>query len=297
MSIRCGSCKGRHETVAEVRNCAGSPAPTLALPALNDAEFERVAAGIREMEEDGILPRSRRPYTAEDAKRDLVKATAPQSIMRELLGGKPAQPAARAVRLSPNGLAMPEEYQGSPKQFDYLHSLLEELGRLEGYKWEMMTSVRKASMEIETLKDRVRDNRRLALAEGRAPAKAVKQTVTGQVSQDGIYRNPETGELFKVQVAHHGSGHLYAKQAFLSTLEGDLAEIPLDGDRRLTDRIGWDYKPGLLNKIKPEWRVTREEAVAFGALYGECIRCGRTLTNEDSIEAAIGPVCRGKMGF
>lgn len=36
----------------------------------------------------------------------------------------------------------------------------------------------------------------------------------------------------------------------------------------------------------------------IGALTGNCCVCGRVLTNEDSIEDGIGPVCSGKMeGF
>lgn len=130
--------------------------------------------------------------------------------------------------------------------------------------------------------------------------RGVRQTVTDSstaVTQDGIYRNPATGEIFKVQVAVHGSGGLYAKQAFLSTVDGNVAEIPLTGEKRDGSEIEWVYRPGLLSKIRPEWRVTRDEAVSFGALYGCCIRCNRTLTKETSIEQAMGDICRGKLGF
>jgi hypothetical protein len=35
----------------------------------------------------------------------------------------------------------------------------------------------------------------------------------------------------------------------------------------------------------------------YGREIGSCGHCGRTLTNEESREAGIGPVCRGKMGW
>jgi hypothetical protein len=40
--------------------------------------------------------------------------------------------------------------------------------------------------------------------------------------------------------------------------------------------------------------MSLEEAKAFGRLYGVCVRCGATLTDEQSIEAGIGPVCAGR---
>lgn len=101
------------------------------------------------------------------------------------------------------------------------------------------------------------------------------------ITEDGMYRNPETGEIFKVQKAVHGSGKLYAK-----------ALVVVDPEPPAVVRF--DYAPGMIYKIKPEWKMTLEEAKAFGALYGTCCVCGRTLTKEESIDAGIGPVCAGK---
>jgi hypothetical protein len=41
--------------------------------------------------------------------------------------------------------------------------------------------------------------------------------------------------------------------------------------------------------------MTVEEAKAFGLLYGRCIVCGRTLTDEKSIADGIGPICAAKV--
>lgn len=41
----------------------------------------------------------------------------------------------------------------------------------------------------------------------------------------------------------------------------------------------------------------KEAMLRYGRELGHCGHCGRTLTNEESREAGIGPVCRGKMGF
>lgn len=294
MSIRCGnhSEKTYHETITDVRACfAGAVGgeQTYGDVILTDGELAKIAAGIRDMESEGILPRtgSSRPTFAT---RTQQAPTAPVGYMARTT----------ETRLSPKGNTIPEEFGGSPKQYDYMLSMVEELGQADTYDWSLIRSVRHGSVAIDSLKDKVQQHRQAAR---RAP---VKQTVTDSaatVTQDGIYRNPATGEIFKVQVAVHGSGNLYAKQAYLDSVDGSVTRIPLKADELdehedpAEMRVEWAYRPGLLGKIKPEWKVTRDEAVAFGALYGCCIRCNRTLTKESSIEAAMGDICRGKLGF
>jgi hypothetical protein len=102
----------------------------------------------------------------------------------------------------------------------------------------------------------------------------------GRVEEDGFYLNPETDEVYKVQVAHHGSGALYAKRLVLP-------------DAGL-ERGGWNYEAGLIGRIDPAWRLTFEAAQAWGRLYGYCCRCGAILTDEDSIARGMGPICAGK---
>lgn len=108
-----------------------------------------------------------------------------------------------------------------------------------------------------------------------------------EVEADGMYRNPETGEIFKVQVAHHGSGKLYAKKLVKldepTTVRGKEAHYEFVMAR------------GAIMTIKPEWRLTREDAKEFGDLYGCCMRCGTVLTDEKSIERGMGPTCYDKM--
>ena len=56
----------------------------------------------------------------------------------------------------------------------------------------------------------------------------------------------------------------------------------------------FEYHTGLIRKLDESMRMTLEQAKQYGAIYGVCCNCGRTLTNEDSIEAGIGPICAGK---
>lgn len=93
--------------------------------------------------------------------------------------------------------------------------------------------------------------------------------------------------IYKVQRAVHGSGRLYAK--ILDVGPG------VDG----APEASWHYAPGAFQRLGREGahKLTREEAAEFGKLYGVCCICGRTLTNEESIAAGIGPICAGKQGW
>lgn len=96
-----------------------------------------------------------------------------------------------------------------------------------------------------------------------------------RANQDGWYRLGE--EIFKVQKAVHGSGNLYAKR--------------LVRERSGEGQLVWEYAPGMIRQLTNDQRLTLEEAKDLGKLYGACVICSRTLTDEESIEAGIGPVC------
>ena len=96
--------------------------------------------------------------------------------------------------------------------------------------------------------------------------------------EDGMY--VLDGVIFKVQHAVHGSGRQYAKRL-----------VPNSPG----ERASFEYAPGMVRKLRPEHRMTMDQAKEFGALYGTCCQCGRVLTNEDSIEAGIGPICASKL--
>jgi hypothetical protein len=82
--------------------------------------------------------------------------------------------------------------------------------------------------------------------------------------------------IVKVQRAlATGTGQLYAKR--LNPETGDFL-----------------YEAGLIRKLAGAVKMTLEQAGQFGLLYGRCIRCGRTLTDEYSIANGIGKVCAGK---
>lgn len=118
-----------------------------------------------------------------------------------------------------------------------------------------------------------------------------KPPAPGAVIEDGMYRNPHTGDIFKVQKAVHGSGNLYAK-----LLVVDQAwERDADGKILVEGEAHFEYAPGAIRTLQAEWRMNLEQAKQYGALYGVCVRCGKTLTLEASIERAMGRTCAGKI--
>jgi hypothetical protein len=93
---------------------------------------------------------------------------------------------------------------------------------------------------------------------------------------EGMYRDPD-GAIFKAQRTRQHD-RLYAKR---------LVVRPDGGT--------FEFESGLIRRIRPEWRMTVEEAAQFGKLYGWCCVCGAKLTDEKSIAAGIGPVCASRV--
>jgi hypothetical protein len=103
--------------------------------------------------------------------------------------------------------------------------------------------------------------------------------------EPGVYRVPrgDDFDIYKVQ-PNKSKTRVYAKL---------LKPI---GGRRLNhdDEIvqwEWEYAPGAITKIRPEHRMTEEDAKHFGLRYGICAACGKTLKVPESVERGIGPVC------
>lgn len=100
-----------------------------------------------------------------------------------------------------------------------------------------------------------------------------KKSAPKSEPESGIYTDGT-----KIMKVYRGqSGRMLAKELEVS---GDLA--------------AFDYR-GLAERfIKGMHKMSLDEAKSFDAIYGVCCQCGRTLTDENSIEAGIGPVCAGK---
>lgn len=257
MSVKCGTCKGHHPTVADVRACDRLPP----------------------------LP----------------------------LFGNPARPGRRHTDFK----SQPSVRLASPAQVAFLRSLLASrdvpvtaLGRVDsieallgdadlGGTKPIAISAQRAHKEIDWLK---------GLRPRTADSLSRECKANDAVTRDGMYRDPESGEIFKVQFnkASGDGRRLYAKQLVGTTwTEADsdaepdrITRVPLTEDALFDRKISWgfEYVRGAVHTLRDDMLMTKEEAKQFGALYGTCIRCGRTLTLEESIERALGRVCAKAFG-
>lgn len=118
-----------------------------------------------------------------------------------------------------------------------------------------------------------------------AHAEQSEKKPVGGTLEDGYYyteifdrEHEENGfvEVWKV-VTSQTSGKPYAKKLDMASGQ-------------------FEYAPGAMKHLVSEATpLSLEIAKKYGALYGRCMICGRTLTDEGSIEAGIGPICAGRL--
>lgn len=161
------------------------------------------------------------------------------------------------------------------RQLDFLCSLQREILAALEYTPEAIVEY----MDVYELRSRQlsRDDASTAINAAKAELTvAKKREADRNTSRDegieGFWELPD-GRICKVQIAVHGSGRPYAK--LLNTESGNFS-----------------YDPSLIKDVRREGtRLTLDRAKELGQLYGMCIRCGATLTDENSIAAGIGPIC------
>lgn len=129
---------------------------------------------------------------------------------------------------------------------------------------------KEVSADIETLKN---------LPDMPRPKAEMKDEV-----REGMYRDPQTGEIYKVQLARYGSKNLYAK--LMVAL--DEPKVNAKGEEFSHEFV---YTAGAIRKIRPEWRMSKEDAAHLGKVTGSCVRCCRVLTKESSIDQGMGDKC------
>jgi len=99
----------------------------------------------------------------------------------------------------------------------------------------------------------------------------------------GVYVDPSDGSIYKVQ-DNKAKTRKYAK------VWTDFSGTRLTVDSEVKSGK-WDYVPGTIRHVRPEWKMTLEQAKKFILTFGQCVRCGRTLVAAESVERGIGPVC------
>jgi hypothetical protein len=168
-----------------------------------------------------------------------------------------------------------ELFPVTERQLDFLCSLQREILASQGYTPD------DALVYMDAYELQARQLSREAASASIDAAKAELAVAKIQAAQrdtsrdegiEGFWELPD-GRICKVQIAVHGSGRPYAK--LLNTETGNFG-----------------YDPSLIKDVRREGtRLTLDRAKELGQLYGMCIRCGATLTDENSIAAGIGPIC------
>lgn len=83
--------------------------------------------------------------------------------------------------------------------------------------------------------------------------------------------------------------------------DGDYYRVATlrNSDRRAAYRWNgrrWDYARGYVFQLTADELLSVDEVRAFGLRTGMCAICGRTLTDPESVQKGIGPICEGKYG-
>lgn len=94
---------------------------------------------------------------------------------------------------------------------------------------------------------------------------------------EGVYRREDT--IYRVQW-NRGKTHRYAMRLVLD--EGATSGR-------------WEYANGIVYTLREDERLSLDEAKEFGRRTGVCCVCGAELTNPQSIEAGIGPICGSRV--
>lgn len=153
------------------------------------------------------------------------------------------------------------EWDGVPSSPSYFSAKAREaLDNLRSLWQEGRANKMRASAVISMLKD--------------APAKAGPRAGDPEA---GVYFSEESGEYLRVYLGQE-SGHMLAKQVHLE--DGEVSYTYLGAARRY---LTPDYR-----------RCTLEEAGSLGKASGICIHCGRLLTDPESVDRGIGPICADK---
>ncbi|WP_329368829.1 DUF6011 domain-containing protein [Streptomyces sp. NBC_00669] len=106
--------------------------------------------------------------------------------------------------------------------------------------------------------------------------KAAARPAPAECLEPGMYARD--GKVYRVVLSE--AGRLYAK-------------LWTEGDNDTPARF--EFAPGAIRDLRPEHRMSADDAKAYSRRLGACCVCGKTLTDPASIERGIGPVCADKV--
>ncbi|UVT31212.1 hypothetical protein SEA_OTTERSTEDTS21_49 [Gordonia phage OtterstedtS21] len=284
MAIKCGNCKQYHDTVDDVKACHFGDG------LLADVEEENNAIEAHQL---GMA------YEHEVAEDPWA-----------------AEPEAR--RVNPYGIGAVQQsgegfLTGRKAQKVYLNVPFVEKGRAKtefGAKWDAKEKRWWVydDADFDSMPDKwyLASGSDSALADRHAASANSRPFNT--INEDGFYRVKDEfvgvleAEFIKVQMNREGS-RLYAKRLNKNYPEKlELEPNPKNAislwcaQNGMGRPIEWEFISGLYSNTGAHMveKLSLEEGEAFGRLYGVCMKCGAFLTNEESIERGMGPICAGK---
>lgn len=249
-SIRCGSCKGTHESVAAVRDCYAEQA---------DARAESAGEQAAELRNEQRLENTGWEESANDR----------------------AHEDALGVVQFEDAMAMAESsvLLATAKQVNFIMALEKtKVPADERHSEETLLMMERpaASEYIE----------RLIKAAPVANTERESSPTTAYTVPAGRYavKGGTPVREWKFYKVDHPTEGRWAGYTFVNRQAGDDL-FPVKGFAR----------NAVLAAIEHDG--VQESMLAYGKQLGACGHCGRTLTNPESIERGIGPVCFTKMGW
>lgn len=174
---------------------------------------------------------------------------------------------------SSGGVALKTFKAATDKQVGFLNSLMADRVMDDEHRHWLLCQI-----EAKTLSSKQASGEIDALLKKPKIAKVSEKHVAKsewvEAVEDAYYVNVD-GKFF--QAKRSKAGHLYA-----------MGLVPHG------KKFKWVYVPGVMKDFQTWKPVTADIASQFGKQFGSCMVCARTLTNPDSIEAGIGPICAGK---
>lgn len=161
-------------------------------------------------------------------------------------------------------------------QYSYLVSLLTEKYTIQG---KPVTCAKQDAAHVAKGLSKTGASKRIEEAAAWLAANRPTLEVVPDI-EDGFYELAD-GRIIKVIHAVHGSGHQYGKVLNTETRKFDMVVGIVREVRATGKRIDDD----------------QHRCAELGKLYGVCMCCGLELTDDVSIEAGIGPICRAKRGW
>jgi len=157
--------------------------------------------------------------------------------------------------------------------------------------WESGVQATLTKVACSAAIDRLREH--LAAPVGQAPVAAPQPVADARKPRDAYTDIPNGYYAVKENPdVEGGKIHYYRVSRSKSGQYVNVQEMASD---TLYPVRPWGRAIEILSTIRT--RGPRDAAKLFGRTIGRCCRCGRTLTDEDSRTAGIGPDCAGKGMF